>query len=149
MTNEVYVPHIGNDGNPGKDGKDGDDGDSGAYAGIINLYGPTAPTRAAIEALGLDMASVKKDTYAICNHSNGNNSYRATADNPENDEWTEVTMVDTGMVRADAIKASQLEISSNSDGVSGRMFFGNNAISIYDNSGNLRVKLGALTNPWP
>ena len=127
-------------------GEDGEQGASGAYSGIINLFnGGGKPTVSDMQGIGLDVASIKASTYAVCHASNGtSNAYRCSRNNPNSTSyWNQVSYVDTAMVKADAIQAEQLQISQ---GIGDdRMYFngGQNRIEIYA-GGKLRIKLGKL-----
>ena len=58
-----------------------------------------------------------------------------------------VGSLSAGNIAANAIRSSELQISADTDSQASSMFFdgSNNSIKIYDSSGNIRVRIGALS----
>jgi len=152
-------------------GKDADDPNliiaPVVYGGIITVYrssiGSDGPTQPELDTLDIFRSSnpptnsninpdtqgryrfyLKTDsTYAIVHGPNKSNGFVWGG----NDKgWLDEEMIRTGIIEANAIKAEQLEVSSNEAGAS-RMFFdgANNRIRIFDSNGNERVRIGKLT----
>ena len=155
----------------GPPGQPGDDAafDPQPYSGIITIdrgNGGVAsgPTPTELRDLGIGTNKYDADTndypfycwgnsgttepgvYAIVNNNSESTGWRCTGTSNTSVTWQAQTIIDTDMIRADAIQADQLQISANNDATGARMYFngGQNRIEIYDSSGLLRIKIGKL-----
>ena len=159
----------GTDGQPGQDGATGPEGPQGpqgppgqngsdaaftqqAWGGIINIsrggsanFAPTADEMKArgIGAPGSDVSIYPfyyyNGVYAITFNSTESYGWRYNGS-----WWAAAELIDTDVVRANAIQSEQLQISKESG--SNRIFMdgSSNCIKIYDNN-QIRVKLGNLS----
>lgn len=121
----------------GADGADGAQGEDGLTGFFYYLSGDSS-----LDASNITATNPEEGQIAIVQNTSGDQAgyrYNGTA-------WVSQTIVNEGIIAANAITAEQLEISNNTNPGSGTyMYFDgtNNRILIYDSS-VLRVKIGNL-----